>query len=612
MPKKLSLLVLFVLTVSPAYAGQYAYLDEDAYQLEPLVVSATRTPQERSKLTRAVSLITAEDIEKMQVQSAVEVLRNVPGVFVRRTGGIARTTSISLRGAGTDQTLILLDGMDVGSPTLGDADLAALPAEIIESVEVLRGSASTLYGSKAIAGVISIRTKRGGPVRTAAKLEYGTHNTSNATVATYGEFGAVRYGLSYDRLDSDGLSAGDDVEVNNLSTAGSVEVIRGTDIDYTFNYNDSRVGSDDGPFLPDPNAYLESEKLVASAGVVSQPLEELGWTAELRISHSGDDSLYADPQNPGTAELDFSSIVETDRYGFDFINRFDFGRAGFLTVGYEFRWDKGKTDMFNREIKRNEGFIHHQWDPLENLTLVAGVREADHSTSGRETLPEVSASLRIPETGTRARVSYSEGYRSPDLNDLYWPNFGNPNLRPEKSKTMELGLAQDWERGKAGAELSLFRTDVEDLIQFAFAGGNFQSTNVDDSELQGIEIEGFFKPFRGLRLSANYTYLDARERPSDRALVRVPKNQIGFGLDYEFWNKWQFNLDGTVVGRRLSSNQTDWNKSYFKLDGALTYQMTKNFDIYGRIDNLLDKDYDEVLGYPAPGAMFFIGGKGRI
>ncbi len=584
-------------------------------QVDEVVVSATRASLPKGKVTKAVAVVDAEAIERQHGDTALEVLRNVPGVFVRRSGAVGRTTSVVIRGSTDDQVVVLLDGVEVSSPTQGNFNWSTLPVDFIERIEVLRGSTSTLYGSKAIGGVINIVTKRGGgPMRTSHQQEFGTLRTFREVLANQAAIGPFHYHVGVSRLDSHGLSTGDDVEATHVAAAGGVRLAKWLDLDVAVNNNDSHVGIDDGAFLPDPNRFSEREHLVLSTTVKARPVEP--WEHELRLSFNGDDTLEVDVGNPGTTQATTKSRFNTDRYGMDWLNRLGLGRWGVLTTGFELKDEEAESTVFNKTVFQWAWFLQHQFDVTDRLTLIGGVRSLRHNFFGHETTSEASASYRVPVTETRLRVNFSQGFRAPDLNDLFFPNFGNPNLEPEDSETYEAGIGQDWWQGRLGGELTVFRTEVNQLIQAVRVSSTVtEAQNINEAEMEGFELEGRLNPGFGLRLSASWTYTDAEEEPSKEELVRIPKHVLGFNLDYDFLTRWRLNLNATVVDHREESrgtNKRERTKGYTTLDGSLTFQATKHFQVYGRIENLFDRHYSEVLGFPSSGTLFFIGGKVEI
>ncbi|OGX17754.1 MAG: hypothetical protein A2105_06375 [Omnitrophica WOR_2 bacterium GWF2_63_9] len=597
-----------LLTANPAWTEERS----STPRLEEVVVSATRSEVPRLKLTKSVSVVTSEDIQAQRADTVLEVLRNVPGVYVRRSGSFGRTTSTVIRGSSDDQVLVLIDGVEAASPTLGSFNFANLPADFIERIEVLRGSASTLYGSKAIGGVINITTKRGeGAPRLRYQQEFGTLRTWRETLSTQGEVGPFRYATGVTRFDSRGLSTGDDVEQTHVAFPGGWRAADGLDLDVALNHNDSRVGIDDGAFSPESNRVIERNHLTLSTTATMTPSE--GWESELRFLLNDDDTLDVDLDDPGTTQQPVKDRINTPRLGMDWVNRLDVGPAGLTTTGFELRDDEAESTGFEKTIVTWAWFLQHQWEPIEPLTLLGGVRHLRHNVFGHETTAETSASYRLPATDTRIRGSFSMGFRAPDLNDLFFPNFGNSNLVPEESRTFELGLGQDWLNGHLRTEVTLFRTEVDQLIQVGrTASGGSEAQNLNEVETEGFEVETRWQARPGLDVSVNWTYTDAEEEPSKEELVRVPKHLVGFNLDYDFLARWRLHMDTILVDHReeqRATNRRHRTKGYMKVDAALTFQATERLKLYGRVENLFDRKYVEVLGFPTAGTLFFLGGE---
>lgn len=588
---------------------------QEATRLEEIVVTATRVPTAKEKVTKSVSVLTAEDIAPQHVQTTLEVLRNVPGVYVRRSGATGRTTSAIIRGSTDDQVLVLVDGVEINSPTTGSMNFAALSADFIERIEVLRGSASTLYGSKAIGGVINITTKRGeGPLRASYQQEFGTLRTFRESTSVQAEVGPLRYHVGATRLDTRGLSVGDDVEITHAVAAGHLQILEGLELDAALNSNYSWVGIDDGAFLPDPNRFNERDHLMLSTTLTARPTA--WWEQELQLTLNDDDLLDVDVANPGTTQTTTKSRFNTTRFGADWVHRLDLDPAGLTVTGFDLRDEEAESTRFTKTVVTWAWFLQHQLDLTDRLTLIGGVRTQRHNTFGQETTSEASASYRVPGTETRLRANFSQGFRAPDLNELFFPNFGNENLTPEESDTFEFGIGQEGWNGRVGGELTLFHTEVDDLIQAVrVSATSSQAQNIAETEMEGFELEGHLEPREGLRVVGSWTYTDAEEEPSKEELLRVPRHTLGVTVDYAFLERWHLNFDATLVDHQEESratNRRERTKGYAKLDVVLSFQPTERLTLYGRVENLLDRHYSEVLGFPAPGTLFFIGGKIEI
>ncbi len=587
---------------------------EEPVRLEEVVVTATRGELPKSRLTKSVSVVNDEDIERMRVETAPEVLRNIPGVYVRRSGALGRTTSAVIRGSTDDQVLVLIDGVDASSPTLGSFNWSTLPADAIERIEVLRGSASTLYGSNAIGGVIHIITKRGkGPMRTSYQQEFGTLRTFREIASNQAEFGPIRYYTSVSRLDSRGLSTGDDVELTHVALTADADLAQWCNLAVSLNNNDSHVGIDDGAFRPDPNRFNEREHLALGTIVTIKPLDV--WEHELRLGFNDDDLLDVDLADPGSTQSTSKSRINTDRYAAEWLQRISWGSFGLSTGGLEFK-DEEAEAAFDETVTQWAMFFQHQFDFGDRLTLIGGTRYLRHNLFGHDTTAEASASYRIPLIETRLRGNFSMGFRAPDMNELFFPNFGNRSLLPEESRTFEVGIDKDWSEQRLRAGISLYHTEVDRLIQIVSVSSTIsQPQNIAEAEMEGFELEGSVEPLTGLRFSTNWAYTDAEDESAGEELLRIPRNRVSFAVDCDFLKRWQLHLDAIVVSSRQESVATNRRlptKGYKTVDGVLSFKATDNLTLYGRVENMFDRHYSEVLGFPAPGSLFFIGGKVEI
>lgn len=594
--------------------GRLGWAAEAPVELEPVVVTATRGALPESKVTKAVSLLEAAGIERQHAATALEVLRTIPGVFIRRSGQPGRITSALVRGSTDKHVLVLLDGVDVSSPTLGSFDLSTLPADFLERIEVLRGAASTLYGSKAVAGVINLITKRGeGPFSASYQQEVGTLHTFRETLATQAAAGPLRYHVGLSREDSRGLSTGDALRNTHLSTAGTVQVSPSVTLDAAVHNNRSFVGIDDGPFRPDPNRYVEREHVAVSTALKAAPAQQ-PWESEVRFLYNEDNTRDVDRADPGKRTDRLTrSVFNTDRYGMDWVSRVSLGAAGLTTSGLELQREEAHSARFDESVDSHAWFAQHQVELTERFTMVGGVRRLNHELFGDARTTEASAVYHIPVIETMVRGGYSQGFRAPSLNDLFFPNFGNPEVQPERSRTYEVGGGRDFWGGRVGGEVTWFDTEVEDLIQAVRVSPTAsRADNAATATMRGLEVEGRFEPGGGLRCAGHWAYTRTREEPLDRELVRTPKHRVGMTVDYDFLTRWRLHVSGLYLSpqeEQIASHNRQILKDYQVVDAALSFQATRHVQLYGRIENVFHQLYREVWGFSSPRTLFFVGAK---
>ena len=584
---------------------------ESPTRLQEIVVTATRNEMPASKLTKAVTVVSDEQIEAQHTPTVAEALRDVPGAVVRPSGAFGRTTAVVLRGSNPNQVLVMRDGVPINSPTLGSYDFSTLPTDGVERIEVLRGSSSTLYGSEAIGGVINIISKRGeGPMHTTYRQEFGTRRTFRETLANQAQFGPAHYAVTLGRTDVHGYHKHNTlVESTNLAASAGVEVSKQLGFDVNLLKNNSRVGIDDGAFRPDPNRLVTRQELSLSTTMNATLLDP--WRQEVRLLYHDDDTSDIDPPDPGTTQANSDSRINTDRYGIDWIHHIDLGSAGVSTTGLQWKDDEAES-RFKNTVKQWAWLFQHQLEVQDRLTLIGGVRINEHSLFGEHTTTEASASYRIPVTETTVRGGFSTGFRAPTLNDLFFPNFGNTELNPETSRTYEVGLRQEAWHHRAGVDGTWYLTDTQDLIQAARVTSTvFQAQNISRARMSGVEMRGWLDPIDALHLGANWTYTDATDRIAQDELTRIPAMTWSADIRYDFLRRWRLTVHPLFVGHQEESTGANCRqrvKAYGRLDGSISVQATKELNLYLRVENLLNRHYSEVLGFPAAETLVFIGG----
>ncbi len=582
--------------------------------MEEVVVTATKARTPAKEVTRSVSVIPAEELSVVKGGFVSGAFENVPETLVRRTGAIGRTTAVVVRGASAPQVHVTLDGAHVASPTLGSFDFNHFTPDNLERIEVLRGPGSTLYGSDAMGGVINLITRRGeGPMKYAYTQEYGGQDTVREVGSLNGEIGKWHLSGSASRIDSDGLSENDDYQNTNLSARIGYNFTESTAIDLSLRHLFAIVGIDDGAFRPDPNRRNRERQTIGTAKLENEVTSF--WSQTVRFSFNLANLIDNDPSNGGT-EANSLAKLDTERYGAEWMNRFTPVDWDTVTLGFEFedreadRRKEGANQNFSKAQTTRAVYLQNQWQPLEPLTILAGVRAFRESSFGRDEVVDASAAHFIAPFNLKLRGGYGQGFRVPSLNELFFPNFGNPNLAAEKSQTFEIGADQAVFDDRLSWSGTLFRTDYEDLIQFVQVASNrSEAQNSGQARIDGVEWELKLKPWDPWVLTGSYGHLRANERPSGEELLRVPKNTFGFSVGLKPSSKWETRLEGLLVSSREESRTEgrQKNEGYLKFDLNAQYRFSSWMKGYLRVENLMDRKYQEVLGFPANGTVASVG-----
>lgn len=587
--------------------------------MEEIIVTATRTETPVSQLPDSVTIISNEQIAQQKATTVFEALRSVPGLNIRKSGSIGRQTEMTIRGSSSSQVLVMIDGVQVNSPTQGFFDFANLTTDNVERIEVVRGPQSTLYGSDAMAGLINIVTKKGkGRPKFGIRSEFGTpERTYNEAINSSGSIDKFHYSADVARIDSDGRGADDDYDKTNISSRFGYEINEKTDIQATMRYNDSMVNIDDGAFRPDPNRFSQNEDFNMNT-VYNQSLTDW-WSHKLKFSFADTDLTSIDRPNPGTAETISSRFrLDTQIYTGDWQHTIKYRDIDTVAFGFEFENQSADNRTFDRVLINRGWYFQNQLKLWDRFFFNAGVRIDDSGTFGKDVNPKFSIAYLLKETDTKFKVNYGKGFRGPTLNQLFFPNFGDPTLKPEESESYDLGFEQYLLNDKFYFGVTYFNNRFSNLIRAVDTGGFvFRAQNLGFVRTEGIEAEAVIKPFEGLTVRGTFTKTNTRDA-NHKELIRQPRKQGSVNINYGFLDKFNLNVDDTIVGNSREGTNGGGitppgrptirtNTGIHKLDAALTYDYSEHLQLYTRAENLLDIQYDEILGFRSAGAIFFFG-----
>jgi vitamin B12 transporter len=580
--------------------------------VEQIIVTATRTETPISQLPDSVTVITAKQIAQQKATTVFEALRSVPGLNIRKSGGIGRLTNVTIRGSGTNQVLVMIDGVQVNSPTTGSFDFSNLTTDNLERIEVVRGPQSTLYGSDAMGGLINIVTKKGkGKPKFGIRSEFGApERTFNESVSSSGSTEKFHYSVDLSRVDSDGRGADDDYEKTNISSRLGYKLNKKIDFETTMRYNDSKVGIDDGAFRSDPNRFSENDDFNMNA-ICNHSVTDW-WSQRLKFSVADSGSRSIDHPNPGTSETRSRFRLDSQIYTGEWQHTLKYKDIDTFVVGFEFEDQEADNRSFDVAIINRGWYFQNQLKLWDRFFFNAGLRIDDNNRYGKDVNPKLSMAYHLKETDTKFKANWGKGFRGPTLNDLFWPDFGDPTLEPEESESYDIGFEQYLFEDTVFFGITYFKNRFSNLIQWApDMTGTWRPQNLSSVRTEGIEAEAVVKPFKGLTLRGTFTKTSTRDA-SHKELIRQPRTQGSFNINYTFLEIFNINLDDTIVshsraGSNIRGKRT--NDGHNKLDVALTYDYSKHFQFYARVENMLNENFDEILGFQAPGARFFIGVK---
>ena len=617
----------------PALANDIT--EDSGNEVEQVVISANRVETPVSQVGSAVTVIDAERIEKMQAETALDVVKTVPGVASFSYGGRGRGGDVFIRGmsANGGRTLILVDGVKLSDASgNGYVGLDDLQASEIERVEVLRGNQSTLYGSDAVGGVISITTKSGahekGPFTGSVFAEGGTYNTGKTGASVRGRLGRFYYsggiaGFTTDGWDisphdnagneSDGYASknanlrlgADLVEdagiLDRLNVEGLFRTLRS---DYeTDGYDYATNDMADNPSLV--RKLQQSAKLAVNADMFDGMLAN-----NLAVSRFTMRTDLYDSKHVRTTSY---SIYDGDVDKYEYQGTLKPADHHTVIFGADHQREQAEGDTFTAQTVSNDGYYANYILGLfdDTLTLTGGVRTDDHETFGDHTTWRTTAGYRLPGWGTQFHASYGTGFVAPSLYKIYAGGIFNSTLKPEESRGYDVGIEQSLfgKRLKIGS--TFFRNDVENLLTGHYAPyPTWVYYNVNSVRTFGLENEAEVRIDDEWKLSASHTYMQARDNGTGQVAPTQPHHSGDIRIDYA--PLWLEGLDLWASMRAQTWSYDAYANKTF-VGGFATwsfgagYNVTENLNLYGRVENLADKTYQTKGGYPETGRAGYVG-----
>lgn len=505
-------------------------------QLDPVVVTGTREPQTLSRSTADIVVIDADTIRDSTADSIEDLLRREAGMQLTRNGGPGQSSGFFIRGASTNGTVVLIDGVRVGSATVGQAEFESLSLAQIDHIEVRRGPASSLYGADAVGGVVQIFTRRGeGSPRVVAHAAIGGYGSQQGDLGVSGSQGGFDYSVAAGRERSDGVSAlrpNDQFGDYNPDKDGygrsfgqarlGYAPASGQHIGITLMETRLNAQYDSAEFNPpdfnaDPSPDFRNHLTTKLASIDYRGVLSSRWTTTLQASKNIDDD------NSGGTTL---SRFKTDREQATWQNALQVGVDQQIVLGYEYLHEAVQADVFTDQPERNNNALIAGYSGAFGASnLEASLRRDDNSVYGDNTTGSLGYSYGLtPQFKLRALGGTT--FRAPTFNDLFYPGFGVSTVQPERGRSFEVGA--EWQSGGSRASATVYRNDVSDLIGFqpdatqcppdpAYAFGC--AANTSRARLQGATLTGAQR-WGGLDLRAVVDLVDAKDRDTGVRLAR--------------------------------------------------------------------------------------------
>lgn len=592
--------------------SEYSYSQEldtnslNSSEIENITIRSTRIPAGAKDIGSSLYIISEDQIKARGFKDAIDAISSAPGVTSKQNGSFGGVGTIRIRGASSSQTLVLVDGVPVNdsSSPAGGYNFEYLNTSNIQSIEVLKGSQSTLWGSDAIGGVINIYTKQPESTSFGASAEIGSFGLKRGSADINFAGSNSRFRVSTSKTSVDGISKADEKDGNSEDDGFESE-----------SYSMSGSIDLDSLILKGSLSYMESQVEYDSYGFATgvQDGDERSNTDEFIGSISAFFDLFDD-------KLQNSIFISQSDINRDYYSNgsFSFGAEGkreliryqgnievneFNKIAFGLESEESKVDVDESTI--DGSFLLYEFRPNSKITISTGIRNDDHEGFGSKTTRRISGTFK-PSDNLIIRSSWGEGFKVPTIfQSTYFccgATSANSSIRPETSTSYDFGFELFFNEMNSNFSITYFDQDINDQINFSFGVGGYE--NIDKVNSEGFEIALDYQISKLMSLYLNYSYIDSVDG-NGSSLFYVAKDSGEAGLIYEPNNSFS----GSIIARYNGSESSSYGKidSWIRFDVNGSYKLSGTNELYFRIENLLDEEYQQIFGYGTPERSGFIG-----
>ncbi|WP_108947229.1 TonB-dependent receptor domain-containing protein [Shewanella halifaxensis] len=605
-PTKIALLVSSLMSLSAFSVIAAEATTPTANVDETITVTGSRFDRSAEQQLTVINSIEREEIARLNPKSVADVLEILPGVSISRSGGAGQATSVSIRGSNSNHVLVLIDGVKVGSATLGTVSFNSLSPENIERIEVLKGPRASVWGSDAIGGVIQIFTRQLKGGEWFAGAEYGTNDYIRGSFGTGMEHGNGSTTLTVNHEQSDGYDVYNGAPVENdddgykrnaISLKGAQQINQNWQAQWNGQYDKGNTQYDDVYASGSADESDYANYLWNLAALYSNDK----FSSKLALSQSRDfnENFRGDDINVAVSEF------ETKRDQVNWSNQYLAANELTFTGGIDWFNEavKGDYAQDERDIFGAYLLVQKQWS---KLLAEAAVRYDDVENIDSEVSYNASLSYQFNDQW-RLAASTGTAFKAPTFNDLYWPGSGNPDLISETSESYDLTL--HYTADNIRAYISVFENSIDNLIAWAPTGEKddfgwdiWKPANINEARIQGVELSANFSVF-SLDHQVAYTYLDAEDKQTGGELVGRSENEFNYQLSYT-WQQFDLLANYHYQGKRYVGG-TDYLDATHKVDLSIGYQLDDAWSLRLKANNLFDEEIISNQNYFSPGREFF-------
>lgn len=628
---------IFCLVMS--FCSFFVYCLAQNIELEEIVITPLRIDGSIKGTTSSVTVFSAEDIEKSNIENAKDFLKENLGIDIVQAGSFGGPVSMFSRGTNSGQTQVMIDNVRVYDPIATNAafNLAHLPLNNIERIEFVRGPQSVLYGSDAMGGVINIITKKGRGKPTVSLLsEVGTYDTFRETLSASGRVDKLSYAFGFLRFNTRGISKlkdtseRDPYEDTSISLRTDYEINDNNNIGAIARYTNAKYEYDSSFFLRDDPDLVGKEQQAFLTGFFENELRDY-WKQKLQLSYMANYRRDADDRDPYYPNDYLRDWYTGKNYQIDWqhtIQPFEFDT---IVCGFDWQRESGQYYyyseypffglVFNSETRfpnvhtsTRAWYLENMLNLQEKFFLNTGIRIDDHSYAGTRRTYKIDAAY-LFGANTKIKGGWNTAFKAPTLYQLnaqpiqFQFGGGNTNLAPEQSQTYEWGIEQEILAKKIKAGITYFHTQMKNLIDSVYDPSTFFSSpyyNIGKARIYGYESFLVISPIKEIKAEAGFTMQDTEDKTNGNELLRRPRNKAFLNLLLAPCDKFDFGLRFVYVGSRNDSGNR-LMKAYSRLDLNANYKVNNYFSTFLRIENISDEDYVELKDYAQPGRVFSAG-----
>ena len=614
---------------------------DQTQQLPQIVVTPTLLPTPENEVASSITIITGAEMEAKQERTVPEALQDVPGLNVVQTGGPGGTTYVYMRGTNANQTKVYIDGIDVSDPSAADGsfDFGQLLTSGIERIEILRGPQSGLYGSSAIGGVINIITKSGqGPPHVYGTIEGGSFGTFNQNLGVSGSSSRFTYSFNFAHFsstDTDVTPANlvppgrplnpDSYDNRTFSLKLGAQLTDNFDIGFVGREIESTLYSTSDDFIgPEAMQSISGTQQLFTRTFGHLVLLDGKFDQTLGLAYTEYHRSFLDP-NPAS---DYFDLYNGDRIKVDYLGNLTLLPGEIASIGAQHELDElddpeslafgAPSPGFSAAVTDDAVFGELQSSIGKRFFNSANIRFDHNAQFGNAVTYREAPAFLITETGTKLKASLGTGFNAPSLEELYdsFPPFffANPQLQPETSIGWDAGFEQNLLDGKASFGATYFHNDIHNLIEIvtssAFVG---TYANVDQATTEGVESFISVHPWELLTLRADYTYTRAEDDTLHEELIRRPKDKASVSGIWQVTSAAQLSATVIYVGPWVDNNRDFTNLAPLPVPGYVLVNFAGSYDLghgvtaFARLDNALNVQYQDPLGFERPGLGVFGG-----